>query len=309
MKAIVWILSISVLLAGCVVAVSAPAVQAPGPTTAAEEATAPQALVTTAWLADHLSDAHIRIIDLSGKPEVYAEGHLPGAVYVNWQTDLTDPDNPVRGQIPDQAHVEALLGRLGVTPETTLILYDDTNSLFATRAFWTFKYYGHEDVRILDGGRKKWAAEGRELTTETPTISPTTYTVTRIQPDIRAELEDVRQQLEQADAVFIDARNPKEYIGQDVRSARGGHIPGAVNLEWTAAVNADGTFKPVEELQKLYTAIGVDPNDQVYTYCQTGVRAAHTWFVLTQLLGYDQVVNYDGSWEEWGNRTDVPVEQ
>ena len=297
---------VTALLAGCAApAAVAPAQQAP----AAPGLARSEALVDTAWVAENLNRAGVRLVDVSSKAEVYAEGHIPGAVYLAVGSALVNPDDPVKGQVATAAQVEALLGRLGIDNQTTIVLYDDTNSLYAARAFWALRYYGHQAVRILDGGRKKWVAEGRKLSQETPSVTATTYKAGKPDLAIRATWEQVLAALDQSGKTLVDARGPKEYTGQDVRSARGGHIPGAINLDLTSQVNPDGTFKPVAELLQMYEQAGVKPDQTAITYCQTGVRAAHSWFVLSQLLGFANVANYDGSWEEWGNRTDLPIKR
>lgn len=299
------LLTVTLLALGC--AGAAPAVQAP-----AEIATGyanPEVLVDTAWVADHLDDPDVRLIDVSSKEEVYKEGHLPGAVFVSWNSDLTSADDPVKGQILSADKLSALLSRIGVEKDDAVVFYDDTSNLFAARAYWVLKYYQHDDVRVYNGGTEKWTAEGQELTTDSPKLSPSTYEAGQPDPDIRTTGEYVLGHLDDENSLVCDTRSAKEYTGVDARSARGGHIPGAINVNWVNSVNEDGTFKDAQALRALYEGAGFDPNKEIITYCQTGVRGAHTWFVLRELLGYPQVRNYDGSWEEWGNAAELPIER
>jgi thiosulfate/3-mercaptopyruvate sulfurtransferase len=265
-----------------------------------------QVLVETGWLAANLTRPDVRVVDVSTTREVYDRGHIAGAVYLSIWTDLADPTHPVRGMAPTREQFQAVMRRVGIRNTDAVILYDDVRSLNAARAFWIFKLYRHDRVAILNGGSGKWVAEGRALVTETRAVTPSAYVAGQRDESIVARADDVLAALERA--FILDARSPREYAGLDVRSARGGRIPGAVNVEWVLAVNPDGTFKSVEELRALYARAGLTSKDRkAVLYCQTGVRAAHTWFVLRYLLGFPNVRNYDGSWEEWGNRTDVPI--
>jgi thiosulfate/3-mercaptopyruvate sulfurtransferase len=268
----------------------------------------PGVLVDTTWVREHLDDSQVRFIDVSSSPDVYAAGHLPGAQYIDWQTDLTNPDDPVRGQILTRAALSQLLSRLGVEQDDTLVFYDDTSNLFAARAYWVLKYYQHPDVRIYNGGSKRWIADGQQLTAETTSAAASHYSAGEPDPSIRTDWQYVVDHVGDSGTLFCDVRGPKEYTGTDVRSARGGHIPGAINVEWSNAVNADGTFRAASALAELYGKAGFTPDKQIITYCQTGVRGAHTWFVLRELLGYPNVRNYDGSWEDYGNQGDSPIE-
>lgn len=299
----------STVLSACTVAAPAAAPAGGEAAAAAPEGYAkPDVLVDSAWVAEHLDDPNVRFVDVSGKVDDYNAGHIPGAVYVNVGDQMTNPEDSTRGQILTQDALSALLSSIGVTPETTVVFYDGNNNLSASRAYWVLKYYQHDDVRVLNGGSKKWVADGNELVTDVVEVTPTEYVAQDPDLDIRTTTEYVLERLDDENVVMCDTRNAEEFAGTDVRSARGGHIPGAINVDWTAAVAQDGTFKSAGELYDLYTKAGFDPNKQIITYCQTGVRGAHTWFVLRELLGFPDVRNYDGSWEEWGNRTDTPID-
>ena len=268
----------------------------------------PDLLVDSAWIQEHAEDPNVRLIDVSGKPEDYAAGHIPGAVYANVGGEMTNPEDSTNGQILTQDALSALLSRLGVTPETTVVFYDNNNNLLAARAYWVLKYYQHADVRILNGGTKTWAAAGQALVTDEVVVTPTEYVAQEPDLAIRTTTEYVLERLDDENVVMCDTRNGEEFAGTDVRSARGGHIPGAINIDWVYNVNDDGSFKPAQELHDLYTKAGFAPEKEIITYCQTGVRGAHTWFVLSELLGFPNVRNYDGSWEEYGNNPDTPIE-
>lgn len=301
------LLLLSTLLAACA-PVAAPATTAnSAPLT---EYANQAALVDTAWVQEHLADPKVRLLAISGKREDYDAGHLPNAIYVNLSEDMTNPEDSTRGQILTQEALSALMSRLGVANDDTVVVYDNSNNLLAARAYWALKYYQHADVRVYNGGTKKWAADGNALNTEAPAALPaTTYVAGEADPAIRTTSEYVLSKLDDSSVVLCDARNAEEFAGTDVRSARGGHIPGAINVDWVQAVNGDtGVFRDAAALQELYEKAGFTKDKEIITYCQTGVRGAHTWFVLTQLLGYPNVRNYDGSWEEWGNDAAKPIE-
>jgi thiosulfate/3-mercaptopyruvate sulfurtransferase len=274
----------------------------------------PEALVSTQWVSDHLNDPSIRIVESNEDILLYDKGHIPGAVKIDWVSDLNDP--LVRDYL-DGERFARLLSAKGISPETTVIFYGDKNNWWATYAFWVFQLFGHNKAKIMNGGRKKWEEEGRPLTTEVPQYPTTTYPVPqRDDGKIRAFRDQVREHVNKGGAL-VDVRSPGEYSGELLHMAdypqegalRGGHIPGAKNIPWARAANDDGTFKSPEDLRALYEAQGITPDKDVVAYCRIGERSSHTWFVLTYLLGYPQVRNYDGSWTEWGNLVGAPIER
>ena len=274
----------------------------------------PEVLVTTEWVANHLNDPNLRLIEVDVDTSAYDQGHVPGAVGWNWQTQLQDT---LRRDLADQRSFGQLAGNAGLTPETTVILYGDNNNWFAAWAFWQLKYYGHNDVRLMNGGRKKWLEEKREISTDAPKVQPATYAAKSPDASIRAKREDIFSVLERrSPAQLVDVRSPDEFSGKVIAppgmtetAQRGGHIPGAASIPWAQAVAEDGTFKPADALRQLYGGKGVTGEQEVIAYCRIGERSSHTWFVLKYLLGYKNVRNYDGSWTEWGNLVGAPIEK
>jgi thiosulfate/3-mercaptopyruvate sulfurtransferase len=274
----------------------------------------PQVLVSTDWALENLSDKFLRFIEVDVDTTQYEQGHIEGAVGWNWQSQLQDP---VRRDILSQEQLEALLREAGVTSETTLVLYGDNNNWFAAYAFWLLKYYDHKDVRLIDGGRKKWLAEKKPLTKEISNYEKTAYTVTNVNSNLRALRDDVFGILNNPQYGLVDVRSVDEFTGKIIAppglpetAQRPGHIPGAQNIPWSQTVNEDGCFKTANELQALYEGKGITPDlSEVITYCRIGERSSHTWFVLKYLLGYPKVRNYDGSWTEWGNMVNAPIER
>jgi thiosulfate/3-mercaptopyruvate sulfurtransferase len=276
----------------------------------------PDVLVSTDWAAEHLHDPHVRIIESNEDPLLYTSGHIPGAVEVDWTADLNDP---LRRDYLDKAGFEALMSRIGVTPDTLLVFYGDKNNWWATYAFWVFQLFGHRNAKVMDGGRLKWEKEKRPMTREKPRYPATVYRAPeRNDSRFRAFREQVLKHVT-AKLPLVDVRSPQEYSGERLHmpdypnegALRGGHIPGAVNVPWGRAINPDdGTFLPADRLCAIYQAEkGLQPGEDVIVYCRIGERSSHTWFVLTYLLGYPHVRNYDGSWTEWGNLVNVPIER
>ncbi len=273
----------------------------------------PEVLVSTDWVAEHQKDPNVRVVEVDVDTNAYNEGHAPGAIAWAWNSQLCDT---VRRDILSQEAFESLMADSGISPDTTVVLYGDNNNWFAAWALWQAKIYGHKDVRLMNGGRKKWLAEGREVTTDVPKPAKAGYKAAAADLSLRAFLPQVQKAHEQNAAAMVDVRSPQEFSGEILAPPglpetcqRGGHIPHARNIPWGKACNDDGTFKSADELKGLYGGEGIDGSRPVIAYCRIGERSSHTWFVLKYLLGYKNVTNYDGSWTEWGNLVGAPVEK
>jgi len=273
----------------------------------------PEMLVSTEWVDQHKFDPNVVVVEVDVDTQAYQEGHIPGALGWNWQTQLCDT---VRRDVISKAELEKLFSESGISNNTIVILYGDNNNWFAAWALWQMKMYGHDDVRIMNGGRKKWLAEGRVITKDVRKPEATTYKAKERDESLRSYLMQVQQAMGANDYAMVDVRSVDEFTGKILSPPglpetcqRGGHIPGAANIPWAQACNEDGTFKSREELEALYTGKGISSDKKVIAYCRIGERSSHTWFVLKYLLGYPTVSNYDGSWTEWGNLVGAPVEK
>ena len=274
----------------------------------------PESLVSTEWVAEHGNDANVRLVEVDVDTSAYEQGHVVGAVGWNWQSQL---QQNVSRDLISKDEMQKLLGGSGIDNNTTVIVYGDNNNWFAAWALWQLRYYGHGDVRLMNGGRAKWAAENRPLSTDVPSHAPKTYTAKDPNDNIRAYREQVLAAVKAGNIALVDVRAPAEYNGELLAPAnipqegsqRGGHIPGAANIPWGQAVQEDGTFKSADDLKALYGGKGIDGGKETIAYCRIGERSSHTWFVLTQLLGHQNVRNYDGSWTEYGSIVRAPIEK
>ncbi|MDR3677161.1 MAG: sulfurtransferase [Acidobacteriota bacterium] len=273
----------------------------------------PEALVSTEWVAAHADDPNVRLVEVNVDTSAYEKGHIKNARGWNWTTQLNDS---VRRDIPNQRQFEELCSASGIHKDSTVVLYGDNNNWFAAFAFWLFKIHGHKDLHLMNGGRKKWQREGRPLTTEVTAVKPVQYHAGVPDMSLRARRDNIFQILSGKQAHLVDVRSPDEFSGKVIAppgmtetAQRGGHIPGAANIPWGKAVNEDGTFKSYEDLASLYETQGVLPGKETVVYCRIGERSSHTWFVLKYLLGFEKVRNYDGSWTEWGNLIEAPIEK
>ncbi len=281
---------------------------------AASGYTHPEVLVETSWVAEHLNDPNIRLVEADEDVLLYETGHLPGAVKLDWHVDVQDP---VARDFVNQQSFERLMSHWGISNDTAIVFYGDKNNWYACYSFWLFTMYGHKNMKIMNGGRAKWEAEKRPMTKEVPHFAPTTYHAQPADESIRAYRDEVTAGLNNPGRRLIDVRSPQEYSGELIHmvnypqegAQRGGHIPGAKSIPWATAANSDGTFKSAEELRQIYGGKDITPDKDVIAYCRIGERSAHTWFVLTRLLGYPRVRNYDGSWTEWGNLVRAPIEK
>ncbi len=274
----------------------------------------PDVVVSTEWVADNLDNPNVRLVEVDVDTEAYGSGHIPGAVGWNWTTQL---EAQVQRDIPSHEDWQELLSASGISSDTKIVLYGDNNNWFATFAYWLARMFGHEDAVLVNGGRKKWELEGRPLVTDVPAVARTDYQAGSLDEGRRALYDDVRQHIQQAGAALVDVRSPAEFTGEIIAppglpetAQRAGRIPGATNVPWLSAVNEeDGTFKSADELREVYDGKGITADRDIVVYCRIGERSSHSWFVLSELLGYDQVRNYDGSWTEWGNIIRAPIEK
>ena len=272
----------------------------------------PEVLVSTDWGAEHLDDPNVRIVESDEDVLLYDMGHIPGAINLDWHTDLQDQ---VKRDFLDRAGFEELMRKNGIGNDTTVVFYGDRNNWYATYTYWLFKYFGHNNARVMNGGRAKWEAEDRPMSRDVPSYPKTTYTAQEPDERIRAYRDDVLKQVESGAPALVDVRSVPEYTGEVLHMAgyaqegaqRGGHVLGAKSIPWATAANEDGTFKSPDQLREIYGGKGITPDRNVIAYCRIGERSSHTWFVLRELLGYPDVRNYDGSWTEWGSMVGVPV--